>query len=311
MTAHPQRLVSLWDMLKNYAPIYQLGVELEAKRAIIGLSVRAGSSGSELYDHEVTEFKTLLVSIQTRCSEHGLTYTAEMAERLLSRPLSKTNEAVFAHLTHLNDSLESELRKESVFRIPPDRAPYYETNDLFGEEVAAAFPSCEHDIRNAGSCYALGQADACVHHLMLVLERGLRALAGKVGVPYRRTGWRSIINEIEKKLDPKSRGPGPKLSGPELDFYRAANDQFGFLTNAYRNHSQHAHEPYDLPRASSTLPCGPVHAGTGKGRAVRVKWPASCKARASSECGFLRSRSAQRYRRFPKADRLRQRPLPG
>ena len=71
-------------------------------------------------------------------------------------------------------------RKEAVFRIAPEQKDYFERNDLFGPEVAAAFPSCERDVRNAGSCYALRQEDACVPHLMLVLERGLYALAAKV-----------------------------------------------------------------------------------------------------------------------------------
>ena len=49
---------------------------------------------------------------------------------------------------------------------------------------ADAFPSCAGDIQKARSCYALGQEDGCVHHLMLVLERGLKALAAKLGVQY-------------------------------------------------------------------------------------------------------------------------------
>lgn len=113
--------------------------------------------------------------------------------------------------------------------------------------MAAAFPSCERDIRKAGSCYALEQEDACVHHLMLVLERGLNALAAKVGVPYQRSNWQNIINQIASKL--KS---APK--GTERDFYVEVNAQFGFLKDAYRNHSEHARDDrYDMPKALSIL----------------------------------------------------------
>lgn len=243
MSTHAQRLMGLWDMLKDFAPIYLLGVELEALRQVVGLP---GRSASELYDYQVEELQTLLANIKTRCSEHGLTYTAEMAERLLGRPLSNTNAAVFTDLNHLHDLLESELRKESVFRIPRDRVAYYEADHLFGEQVAAAFPSCERDIKNAGSCYALEQPDACVHLLMLVLERGLHALSGKVGVVLDGASWQFIIDQIETKLRGMPRGP-------ELDFYRQVKAQFGFLKDAYRNHSEHVHEPYDLPMAHSTL----------------------------------------------------------
>lgn len=230
-------------MLKDYAPIYQLGVELEALRQIVGLSAGSSISSGKLYDHQTKEFETLLANIQKRCSEHGLTYTAEMAERLLSRPLSKTSAGVFTDLNHLNDLLESELRKESVFRIPPERTAFYEQANLFGADVASAFPSCERDIQKAGSCYALEQEDACVHHLMLVLERGLNALASKVEVPYERTGWQKVIDQIGTKLK-------AKLDSKERAFYHEVNSEFGFLKHAYRNHSEHAHdEAYDMEKA--------------------------------------------------------------
>jgi hypothetical protein len=154
---------------------------------------------------------------------------------------------MLVHLDHLNGSLSNLLQKEAVFRVEPDLKKYYEQDDLFGPEVVKAFPSCGWDIQRAGSCYALGQGDASVHHLMLVLERGLNALAVKVGVPYQRTNWQNIIDQIAAKL--KS---APK--GPERDFYVEVNAQFGFLKDAYRNHSEHVRDDhYDMPKALSIL----------------------------------------------------------
>jgi hypothetical protein len=93
----------------------------------------------------------------------------------------------------------------------------------------------------------LGQEDACVHHLMLVLERGLNALATKIGVPYQRTNWQNVIDQIGSKLKSE-----PK--GTERDFYIEMNAQFGFLKDAYRNHSEHARDDhYDMPKALSIL----------------------------------------------------------
>ena len=62
---------------------------------------------------------------------------------------------------------------------------------FFRPEVANAFASCARDIQKAGSCYALAQEDACVHHHMLVLERGLNALATKVGVSFHYADWQA------------------------------------------------------------------------------------------------------------------------
>jgi hypothetical protein len=148
---------------------------------------------------------------------------------------------------NLNDSVSHELEKEAVFRVAPERKDYFEQDAPFGPKVSAAFPSCERDIRKAGSCYALEQEDACVHYLMFVLERGLNTLAAKVGVPYQRSNWQNIINQIASKL--KS---APK--GTERDFYVEVNAQFGFLKDAYRNHSEHARDDrYDMPKALSIL----------------------------------------------------------
>ena len=89
----------------------------------------------------------------------------------------------------------------------------------------------------------------CVHHLMLVLERGLNALASKVGVPYQRVNWQVIIDQIGKELKslPKS---------DERDFLNEVSLQFGFLKNAYRNHCRHGpvkDDPYDIDKALSIL----------------------------------------------------------
>jgi hypothetical protein len=122
-------------------------------------------------------------------------------------------------------------------------------DELFGPKVVTAFPSCERDIRKAGSCYALGQEDACVHHLMLVVERGLTALAARVNVTYHYADWQKILDGVETKLQ---KGQLPR--GIELDFYRQAKAEFGFLKEAYRKHSAHARDdPYDMEKALSIL----------------------------------------------------------
>ena len=232
-------------MLRNYFPFYKIAVELQEllDRAEFQKSAEYRRA-SKLWDGDAQKYKSLVAAIQKACEEHGLSHTAEMAKSPTERQ-AETYDDVYYQLIHLNDSLTSELKREAIFQIPPERTDYYEQVDLFGPEVATAFPSCTRDIRNAGSCYALEQPDGCVHHLMMVLERGLRALAAKVGVRYLRTNWQDIINKIESELKTMPRGP-------QKDFYLEVNAQFGFLKDAYRNHSEHAHDdPYDMPKALS------------------------------------------------------------
>jgi hypothetical protein len=234
-------------MLQSYFPIYQIAINLQKLRRTAEL-YKDGYS-QEVRESDAEDFLSLLKAIQRECLSLGLISTHEMAKRLLNKAPPEMYAVMFADLDHLDGSLITALEKEAVFRIPPERKDYFEQDDLFGPKVSAAFPSCERDIRKAGSCYALAQEDACVHHLMLVLERGLYALAANVGVvSYQHTNWQPVINQIETQLRSSS------LSPPVRDFYRQANAQFGFLKEAYRNHSAHTRDdPYDMEKAYSIL----------------------------------------------------------
>ena len=241
----PERLWSLWDVLRNYLPLYQVALRLAELRATAALYKSLKTS---IYDHHFKSFAPLIEDIQHVCLAHGFTHTAGLAKHVASKPPPEDYGDMFSALDYLNKSLSDELENEAIFSIPPARKAYFECDELFGPQVATAFPSCARDIQRAGSCYALEQEDACVHHLMLVLERGLNALAEKVGVTYQRTNWQVIIDQIAAKL--KSSLP----KGAERDFYIEVNSQFGFLKNAYRNHSEHAHDdPYDMDKALSIL----------------------------------------------------------
>lgn len=234
-------------MLQNYFPIYQVALSLQSMRAIAQALKGSSSISPSVPSSEDQRFRALLETIHRECMDYNFTHTAELAKCAMDRPSPETNAELFLELNHLNDSLSHELKKEAIFRIPPERKHYFEQDALFGSDVAAAFPSCERDIQRAGSCYALEQEDACVHHLMLVLERGLNALATKVGVQYRRTNWQNIIDQITSKLKSLPRGT-------EREFYIEVNAQFGFLKDAYRNHSEHARDDhYDMPKALSIL----------------------------------------------------------
>jgi hypothetical protein len=238
---NPNRLVSLWDMLQNYLPFYEISRDLGEQRQ------KASLLKGSCYDPDKKNFTGLLESIKLHCMDFGLTHTANLAGRALLRALPQTYEELFRELDVFNDALTGDLEDESIFRIPPERKDYFENTGLFGPAVGTAFPSCERDIRKAGSCYALEQEDACVHHLMLVLERGLNALAVKLQVQCQRSNWQKVIDGIGAKL--KSSPPDPQRI-----FFVEVNAQFGFLKDAYRNHSEHARDdPYDMEKALSIL----------------------------------------------------------
>jgi hypothetical protein len=248
VTWRPGKLWSLWDMLLSHFPIYEITVDLQKLRAIADRYLASRIGDGPLNNLEIADLRALLERVQRECPPLGLTQTSEVAESIAGRPTPASYRELSIELAHLGDSLGRELKREGIFRIHPDRKRYFEQNTLFGPKVADAFPSCERDIRKAGSCYALEQEDASVHHLMMVLERGLKALAAKVSVsPYHQSNWQTVITSVETKTKTLPRGP-------DLDFYRQVNAQFGFLKVAYRNHSEHAHDdPYDMPKALHIL----------------------------------------------------------
>jgi hypothetical protein len=234
-------------MLKSYFPIYEVASQLGA--AIDSARVQKGSRNyhTSLWSGGAEEFRALVEKVRQVCLDNMLVQTSDFAKRILERPLPSTHIEVFAELNHLNDAFSAELSKEAVFRVPPERVDYFGSKELFGSKVATAFPSCARDIQKAGDCYALGQEDGCVHHLMLVLERGLNALAIQLQVTYQRANWQKVIDGIGAKL--KSSPPDPKRH-----FFLEVNAQFGFLKDAYRNHSEHARDdPYDMEKALSIL----------------------------------------------------------
>lgn len=233
-------------MLRGYLPFYAIALRLQALRSTAELL--KDSTWRDISSADDTKsYRDLLDTIKRECAAHGLTHTVKLAARAIERYPPKTHGDLLHELTTLNDSLTGELEEELLFCIPPERKKYFEQTDLFGPEVAASFPSCARDIQKAGNCFALAEEDGCVHHLMLVLERGLHALAAKLTVPYQRTNWQVVIDQIAKQAKSLPRGD-------ERDFYTEVNAQFGFLKDAYRNHSEHAHDdPYDMEKALSIL----------------------------------------------------------
>lgn len=240
----PGRLWSLWEIVNRYTSIYDIALALQNLRNNAEVYRTAQRAVDSTHDNQ---FRDLLERMAHECTDHGWGHISVLANNTINRAPMKSYAEMYSALNIFDDSIRGELERESVFRISPERKHFYEQDNLFGSKVSTAFPSCARDIRKAGSCYALAQEDACVHHLMLVLERGLNTLAAKVGVPYQRSNWQDIINQVGSQLKSMPRGA-------MRDFYLEVNAQFGFLKDAYRNHSQHARDDYyDMEKALSIL----------------------------------------------------------
>jgi hypothetical protein len=256
------RFLSLFDMLKAYAfGFYKVAIGLQNLRVYAGLC----SSRDTINTSTQAEFERFLTSMKDECRNLELKHTLNMTLGIESKYRSKIESkgysmrnAAYTDFDLLNDldaldiSFSSELREEVIFRLPSERNGYFEKDDLFGPEVTIAFPSAIDDIRNAGTCFAVEQWDACAFHLMRVLERGLRVLATKFSVTFNNTTWHNIIEQIESKIRKMDSSFGADWK-EQQKFCSEAASQFMFLKDAWRNHIMHLSDVYDEGKALSVL----------------------------------------------------------
>jgi hypothetical protein len=170
-------------MLKAYAVgFYKVAIDLQELR--VHARFRSGKVKISLSTQ--AEFEKLLASMKEECRNLELNHTLNMVLGIESKYRSRiedkadrsfsegyTDSDLLNDLDTLDMSFSNELGGGLIFRIESSRNGYFETDDLFGPEVTGAFPSSIDNIRNAGTCFAVEQYDACVFHLMRVFELGI------------------------------------------------------------------------------------------------------------------------------------------
>jgi hypothetical protein len=123
-------------------------------------------------------------------------------------------------------------------------------NPPFGFETAKAFPRALRDILLAGNCFACGYNDACVFHLMRVLEKGLAALAAVFAEPFKHENWHNVIERLESKIRKIDSSLGQDWK-EQQKFYAEAACEFMFFKDAWRNHVMHGRDEFDAERAKN------------------------------------------------------------
>jgi hypothetical protein len=158
-----------------------------------------------------------------------------------------------SELNHAIHQIRKELEKWSFVPIAPEYCSYFEKPDLFGGDVARAFPDAREDLREAGNCIAVVLPTAAVFHLMRVAEQGLRVLAKALRVrlthgghlhPIEYADWEKVITGIKNKIaKARSLPVGPKRQ-EKLERYSDAADHCLFMKDIWRNNVAHARKPY-------------------------------------------------------------------
>lgn len=148
--------------------------------------------------------------------------------------------------------LADEISMTSIFAISSDHEHLIRTPNLFGPEVADAFPSAIQDVEEAGKCLAFGRSTACVFHLMRVMEHGLRVLGDSLNEQSldanKNPTWDRILDRADRELAKTAdkRTDGWRKKG---DFFADAIANLRAVKVAWRNPSMHVRGTYDPEKA--------------------------------------------------------------
>lgn len=278
---NPNRLVSLWDMLRNYGfRFFGVGMHATLSEIEDGLparsvtkmfpgrllkllgwgSIERGESTSNA-DKEQSWIRMLI----ELCANCGLKQSAAyLSGRMESGHLRAGFQKMEAH--YFKDLLANELRDMQFMYVPPQLAKLYNSpEEFFGQGTLYAFPSITEDAAEACRCLALGRSTGAVFHAMRAAEVALRALAADRGVQYPDASLKSkqvgdLLSALDGKLADLRKSdaklwPSKDIKDAQIKFYHTAIAEFRDFNEAWRKHMAHAHESsfYDSLAAQSIL----------------------------------------------------------
>jgi hypothetical protein len=131
--------------------------------------------------------------------------------------------------------------KHGLFLTNEEARLYQPNEPLFGKDVFDKFNDSARDISESGKCLALGRNTACVFHLMLAMERALRAMAAKIGANvHDKHGnfdrWSVIVGNVKAAI--------PTLPKDKQDAWTEAHNLLWGVGKVWRNETMHPAEAY-------------------------------------------------------------------
>jgi hypothetical protein len=199
---------------------------------------------------EETEFiAEQLRKLRPYCVDVGLRISVLQLDRvhniLESDDMQSIQHVDLAERIHdLSVRIQDELQLSLFMQIPNEKAKYYLEPWLsFGQVIVEKFPSLSRDIEEAGKCLASGRNTACVYHLMLIMEVGLRSLGKILSVEGSNKNWEAILQKADKE-QVKPVKDQSVLWQSEAGFFSEAVANLRAVKNAWRNPTMHVRKDY-------------------------------------------------------------------
>jgi hypothetical protein len=259
---NPNRLVSLleimelfklWDHQDAFGRLQNLVMSLE-------LRVAQDEGSDSPTDDEKQKCIEVLSLVEAECIRLAVDSTELISFTVFEMKKggrSLTNNFLNTRVKDIDFMFRTQCDKVKFFRLTKEESRMFDNSKLFGTAVADAFSSDEttYEIREAGSCLAFGRYTATVFHLMRVLEKGLKALANELAVPFTipfdYLNWQNIIEQIEATIKNLGNLKPGKYKTDTLQSYAEVAKQFRYFKDAWRNSVAHSRETYDIDQARS------------------------------------------------------------
>jgi hypothetical protein len=173
----------------------------------------------------------------------------------LSREVERNRQSIgdgctYVELSKIAEALKTRIQDEyeDVLFLWIEEKNYYQKDDLFGPEVGEQFKGASFDIKEAGTCYAVGRYTACVYHLMRVAEFGLRSIAKRVGHPDDRPMWEPMLTFINAELG-RNRDKMSELFKGDVEFLSGIAAHMHTVNLAWRRKVSHVERTYSQEEA--------------------------------------------------------------
>jgi hypothetical protein len=240
----PAKVVSLLEILRSYAEAYARGADVLrlCADALAGHKERGEDFRGNI--PLMARMRENFLELRSHCEHLPMTSMAivKTINALNPEYLAKTAHAdtvLIGLISDVQSRLADELSINLFFKLPTEKAKYFDFPMVGWEEVLARFPEAGFDVEEMSKCFALSRYAACVFHSVSAIEAGLEHLGTFLSVTDHQSGWTSVSRELNKIVNKKY----PELTPFEKDnkfFIEQMQGVTEALKSAWRNKISHA-----------------------------------------------------------------------
>lgn len=242
---NPNRLVSLWDILKVFEPRDVLTRIRALNNVASLLSDTSLSSNTRLnlieqLRSEIDLCHSTCTALELPVSAIRLAQLGQAVETIGAWSGESVADAASNIHREIPILIENELSTHSFLAVSPSRKEYLDEPRKGWEEIIDRFTDSVVDVEEMRKCFALSRYAACVFHSVHVIEHGLIAIGSWLpSLNDPKAGWPSVTQELERIMNTKYPQRTP-FEQTHSNFIEQVNALMKAIKFAWRNKISHA-----------------------------------------------------------------------